>query len=239
MPDHTRDPCPYSVVNDFGYGFVLGGVGGSFWHGYKGYRHSPRGERLVGMVTSIKARAPVIGGNFAVWSGVFNAGDCVLAHVRGKEDSWNSIMSGAMTGGVLAARSGTRAMIISAVFGGAFLAIMEGVVMAMNRWSAQAQFKPVAPEIPGISAAPAPPPPSSQKESSGSGLFSSLPLFSKKEDSEKSTATPASTPVSAQQQEPESQPGIQQQNTSTTLNQTLSAPTSSWGGERKSRFGFQ
>ncbi|KAI8806267.1 Tim17/Tim22/Tim23/Pmp24 family-domain-containing protein [Cladochytrium replicatum] len=237
MPDHTRDPCPYSVVNDFGYGFVLGGVGGTFWHGYKGYRHSPRGERLVGMVTSIKARAPVIGGNFAVWSGVFNAGDCLLAHVRGKEDSWNSIMSGAMTGGVLAARSGTRAMIISAVFGGAFLAIMEGVVMAMNRWSAQAQFKPVAPEIPGLSAAPPPPPPS-QKEASGSGLFYSLPLFSKKEESEKSNATPAAAPVSAQQQEPESQNATQQQNASTP-NQNLSAPISSWGGERKSRFGFQ
>jgi len=47
-------------------------------------------------ITSIKARAPVVGGNFAVWSGMFNAGDCLLAGLRGKEDHWNAIMSGAV-----------------------------------------------------------------------------------------------------------------------------------------------
>lgn len=31
--------------------------------------------------------------------------DCGLVKVRGKEDPWNSITSGAMTGAILAARS--------------------------------------------------------------------------------------------------------------------------------------
>ena len=43
-------------------------------------------------------------GNFAVWGGLYSTFDCVLIGIRKKEDPWNSIGSGAITGGVLAAR---------------------------------------------------------------------------------------------------------------------------------------
>ena len=54
----------------------------------------------------MKARAPVIGGNFAVWGGPYSTFDCALISIRNKEDPWNSIASGAITGAVLAVRSG-------------------------------------------------------------------------------------------------------------------------------------
>ena len=44
-------------------------------------------------------------GSFAIWGGLFSTIDCGLVRLRGKEDPWNSITSGAMTGAVLAARS--------------------------------------------------------------------------------------------------------------------------------------
>lgn len=44
-------------------------------------------------------------GSFAVWGGLFSTIDCGLVRMRGKEDPWNSITSGALTGAVLAARS--------------------------------------------------------------------------------------------------------------------------------------
>jgi import inner membrane translocase subunit TIM17 len=53
----------------------------------------------------VRARAPVLGGNFAVWGGLFSTFDCALVAMRGKEDPWNAIVSGAATGYVLAARS--------------------------------------------------------------------------------------------------------------------------------------
>ena len=56
-----------------------------------------------------EALAPGLAGNFAVWGGLFSTFDCVLSGVRKKEDPWNSIISGAATGGVLAARGGWRA----------------------------------------------------------------------------------------------------------------------------------
>ena len=44
-------------------------------------------------------------GNFAVWGGLYSTFDCALISIRDKEDPWNSICSGAITGAVLAARS--------------------------------------------------------------------------------------------------------------------------------------
>ncbi|KAK4693458.1 hypothetical protein P7C71_g3949, partial [Lecanoromycetidae sp. Uapishka_2] len=64
--DHSRDPCPWVALSDFGGAFCMGGIGGAVWHGVKGFRNSPYGERRIGAVTAIKARAPVLGGNFGL-----------------------------------------------------------------------------------------------------------------------------------------------------------------------------
>ena len=72
--------------------------------GHKGLLYQ-KGERLVGAVSSLKARAPVTGGNFGVWGGMFSTFDCAIKGWRQKEDAWNAILSGFMTGGCLAARS--------------------------------------------------------------------------------------------------------------------------------------
>ena len=47
----------------------------------------------------------LVAGNFAVWGGLFSAIDCGLVYVRKKEDPWNSITSGALTGAILSVRS--------------------------------------------------------------------------------------------------------------------------------------
>ena len=60
---------------------------------------------MVGALSVIKARAPVTGGNFGVWGGMFSTFDCAVKGWRQKEDMWNAIISGFMTGGCLAARS--------------------------------------------------------------------------------------------------------------------------------------
>eukprot|EP00124_Ichthyophonus_hoferi_P001077 Ihof_evm17s49 gene=Ihof_evmTU17s49 len=99
-----RNPCPYRILDDFGGAFAMGAIGGAIWHAGKGYKNSPPGMRLKSSINAIKARAPVLGGNFAAWGGMFSVFDCVLVAIRQKEDPWNAIWSGALTGGVLAAR---------------------------------------------------------------------------------------------------------------------------------------
>lgn len=55
-------------------------------------------------MAAIKARAPVLGGNFGVWGGMFSTYDCTVKGIRQKEDPWNAIIAGFMTGGSLAIR---------------------------------------------------------------------------------------------------------------------------------------
>ena len=82
-----------------------------------------------------------ISGNFGVWGGLFSTFECCLMGVRRKEDPWNAIGSGALTGAVLAARSGPSAAVSAAAIGAVLLALIEGVGIAITRMTAE-QFKP-------------------------------------------------------------------------------------------------
>ncbi|KAI2599342.1 TIMM17B isoform 3 [Pan troglodytes] len=128
-----------------------------------GIRH-----RLRGSANAVRIRAPQIGGSFAVWGGLFSTIDCGLVRLRGKEDPWNSITSGALTGAVLAARSGPLAMVGSAMMGGILLALIEGVGILLTRYTAQ-QFRNAPPfledpsQLPPKDGTPAPGYPSYQQ----------------------------------------------------------------------------
>lgn len=146
MEEYTREPCPWRIMDDIGGAFAMGAIGGGVFQSFRGFRNAPSGltRRLGGSLSAIQQRSPVIAGSFAVWGGMFSTFDCSLAHLRGKEDPWNSIMSGALTGGVLAARSGPGPMAASAAVGGLLLALIEGVGIWMTRMTAE-HFQPQLP----------------------------------------------------------------------------------------------
>jgi hypothetical protein len=71
MQDRTPPSSPSSnkpiidlVPHDCGAGFTMGLVGGGLWYGVKGARNSPKGERLRGMWSSAKIRAPQMAGMY-------------------------------------------------------------------------------------------------------------------------------------------------------------------------------
>jgi import inner membrane translocase subunit TIM17 len=101
------------------------------------FRNSPYGERRIGSLTAIKARAPVLGGNFGVWGGLFNTYDCAVKGIRKKEDPWNAIIAGFCTGGSLAVRGGLRSMRNGAISCAILLAVIEGVGIGFNRMTAE------------------------------------------------------------------------------------------------------
>eukprot|EP00051_Salpingoeca_urceolata_P026901 m.479195 g.479195 ORF g.479195 m.479195 type:complete len:164 (-) comp21360_c0_seq1:295-786(-) len=142
-----RDPCPWRILDDAGAAFAMGAIGGSVWHLIRGYRASPKGAKMGGAVTAMKMRGPLLGGSFGAWGGLFSTFDCALVAVRQKEDPWNSIFSGAITGGVLAARQGLKASAKSAVFGGVILACIEGVAIMFNRFNTDAHVNQM-PDLP-------------------------------------------------------------------------------------------
>jgi import inner membrane translocase subunit TIM17 len=117
----------------------MGTIGGSIFHGFKGYRNAPAGykRRFAGAFTTIRQSSTVTGANFAAWGGMFSVCDCSLAYMRQKEDSWNSIASGFITGGLLQIRQGPAAMLGAAVVGGIILGMIEGVSVIISRATGQ------------------------------------------------------------------------------------------------------
>ncbi|GCB65014.1 mitochondrial import inner membrane translocase subunit Tim17-A isoform X2 [Scyliorhinus torazame] len=147
MEEYAREPCPWRIVDDCGGAFTMGAIGGGIFQSIKGFRNAPVGmsHRLHGSLTAVKIRAPQLGGSFAIWGGLFSTIDCGLVKVRGKEDPWNSITSGALTGAILAARNGPMAMVGSAAMGGILLALIEGAGIMLTRF-ASTQF-PTGPQF--------------------------------------------------------------------------------------------
>lgn len=125
--------------------------GGSIWHFVGGWRNAPKGLGFSEALSRVQVRVPVTAGAFAVWGTLFSCVDCTLTSIRQKEDPWNAIASGAVTGGILAARAGLKSMATNAVLGnhifihrdvlstckhtsgGVILAAMEGVGIAFQR----------------------------------------------------------------------------------------------------------
>lgn len=135
-----REPCPYRIIDDVGNAFMFGAGCSGVFNFFKGAHNAPKGSRWSGAMTAIKARSPVLGGNFAVWGALYAVGDCSLVAIRHKEDPWNSIMSGFMTGGVLALRAGPKTAFKNAVIAGVLLALIEGAVIATSKYFAQPQM---------------------------------------------------------------------------------------------------
>ncbi len=140
--DHQRDPCPWRILEDCGTAFSMGAIGGALWHFGKGLRNAPRGARLLSGLSSARTRAPVLGGNFGVWGLTFSSFDCALIGVRGgREDAWNSVAAGALTGGLLAVRGGPGAAVRAAAVGGILLGLIEGAGVLLNRLFAE-EYRP-------------------------------------------------------------------------------------------------
>lgn len=74
--------------------------------------------------------------------GLFSTFDCAVKGYRQKEDPYNAIIAGFMTGGTLAVRSGPRGMFAGAVGCGILLGVFEGVGILISRMFA-GQQKPM------------------------------------------------------------------------------------------------
>ena len=93
----------------------------------------------MGALTHVRNRAPLIGGSFAMWGGCFSSIDCMMLYYRQVDDPWNAIVSGFITGGVLAFRSGPQAAFKNAMIGGIMLTLIEGVTVMITQYSMRMQ----------------------------------------------------------------------------------------------------
>uniref|UniRef100_A0A0M3HQY1 Mitochondrial import inner membrane translocase subunit TIM17 n=2 Tax=Ascaris TaxID=6251 RepID=A0A0M3HQY1_ASCLU len=134
MEEYSREPCPYRIGDDIGSAYAMGLVGGSIFHSFNGFRNAATGQKIRGMLREVRMRGPLTGVQFAAWGGMFSTIDCTMVALRKKEDPINSIVSGGLTGALLAVRSGPKVMVGSAVLGAVILAMIEGVGLITARW---------------------------------------------------------------------------------------------------------
>lgn len=74
-----------------------------------------------------------------MWGGCFSAMDCLMIWYRQKDDPWNAIVSGFITGGVLAVRGGANLAFKNAVMGGLILGLIEGISIIMQAFMMRQQ----------------------------------------------------------------------------------------------------
>jgi import inner membrane translocase subunit TIM17 len=75
----------------------------------------------------VRNRAPLLGGNFGLWGGMFSSIECMLIYYRQKDDGRNAVAAGFITGGLLAIRGGAAVAFKQAMIGGVILLIIETV----------------------------------------------------------------------------------------------------------------
>jgi len=162
----------------------MGAVCGGVFHTIKGALNAPTNSRLIGSLNAMTARGPVLGGQFAVWGGLFACCDCSLTAVRQKEDPWNSIISGAATGGILAARAGPKAVTQAAVVGGVLLALIEGAGIMITKFMSPALQTPEEMAAAGMMDPTAPPTSSGMALNTGVTTPPSAPSTSSPDESD-------------------------------------------------------
>jgi len=67
-----------------------------------------------------------------MWGGVFSSIDCLMIYLRQKDDPYNAIVSGFLTGGILAIRGGLSVAFKNAFIGGVILMLIEGVSVVVS-----------------------------------------------------------------------------------------------------------
>ncbi len=71
-----------------------------------------------------KKRAPISGGNFAAWMGLFGFWQCAMLYITGHDNHLNQVIAGGLTGGMVNIRGGLRyaqrGLITGAIFIGVF-----------------------------------------------------------------------------------------------------------------------
>lgn len=133
-------PCPGRIIIDLGDGFSTGCALGAIWYFVKGSYYAVRRERIKGGLMLLRSRAPILGGSFCMWACIFSVSSCCMVYLRQREDPINSVIAGFTTGFVLAIRGGLRNACRSAVIGGLFLGIIEGIMVMHQQYQKRKQI---------------------------------------------------------------------------------------------------
>ncbi|KAJ1296700.1 hypothetical protein BS78_01G322300 [Paspalum vaginatum] len=124
----------FHFLHEVGEGFVFGAVAGSAFYFLRGLRSSPSGGgRLACAASAVRSNAPCFAGSVGAFFGLRCGFEKAVSLARGeKEDHWNWIAAMATSSALCDVRQGARVAARSALVWGAFAALAEGAMIALD-----------------------------------------------------------------------------------------------------------
>ncbi|KAA8894676.1 Tim17/Tim22/Tim23/Pmp24 family-domain-containing protein [Sphaerosporella brunnea] len=128
------ESCPFKTVLSGGAGFALGGVFGLFMasmsydtplSGTQQLSSLPLRQQLKVGFKDMGARSWSSAKNFGLVGAIFSGTECCIEGFRAKNDIYNGIAAGCITGGALAAPAGPQAAAIGCAGFAAFSAAID------------------------------------------------------------------------------------------------------------------
>ncbi|TPX33717.1 hypothetical protein SmJEL517_g03426 [Synchytrium microbalum] len=137
MAASVMESCPAKAALSGGAGFALGGAFGMFMSSVdlgsttdEFLKLSTR-EQLKFTLRDMGSRSLSSAKNFGMVALLFSSSECVIETYRAKNDMYNGISAGCMTGGALSARAGPKAMLGGCV---GFAAFSAAIDYYMRHW---------------------------------------------------------------------------------------------------------
>jgi len=144
---NRQDPLLRRLPYEVGIAFSLGLFGSGVFQVFRTLGTYPRGYRWKGLRRSWRYHSRNTAGGFATFTFLFVFSEFLLAgwknaYLRSSYDSKTPvtdpaiiILSGGISGGIMAFRGGLRGVVRGTLLGGIFMAVMEGVIYVHERKS--------------------------------------------------------------------------------------------------------
>ncbi|KAK9760690.1 Mitochondrial import inner membrane translocase subunit tim22 [Basidiobolus ranarum] len=125
----VMESCPFKFASSAAIGFALGGVFGIFMSSMDFTPpeaiEQPTRVQLRNMVREMGKKSYSTAKNFAVVGAIYSGTECIIEGYRAKNDLWNSVSAGCITGGILAAQTGPRGVMFGCGGFAAFSAAID------------------------------------------------------------------------------------------------------------------
>lgn len=95
----------------------------------------------MGGIRLLKKRAPMLGGNFCAWMGLFGSFQCVMLFLTNKDTHINQVVAGGLTGATINIRGGYRYALRGGIQGAVFIGVFNIMEIFMTKNQAKSAIE--------------------------------------------------------------------------------------------------
>lgn len=136
----VTESCAAKTILSSVAGFGMGGLFGMFMSSVDTnhptiqaqYATMTTRQQMVFTIKDMGSKSYSTAKNFAVVGALFAGTECIIETYRGRNDVWNGVSAGFITGGILSCRAGPQAMLFGSV---GFAVFSAGIDYYIRYWS--------------------------------------------------------------------------------------------------------